>query len=79
MDFNGKYLNLMHINIRGLRRNIEELISMLEEKTIDYIQKKTFINEAFLKPEHKIIIPGYKIIRKDRSSGKGGGVAHSQR
>ena len=75
MDFNGKYLNLMHINIRGLRRNIEELIFMLEEKTIDI----AFINEAFLKPEHKIIIPGYKIIRKDHSSGKGGGVAHSQR
>ena len=28
-----------------------------------------------MKPEHKIIIPGYKIIRKDRSSGNGGGVA----
>ena len=60
----------MHINIRGLRRNIEELIFTLEEKTIDI----AFINEVFLKPEQKIIIPGYKIIRKDRSSGKGGGV-----
>ena len=70
MDINGKDLNLMHINIRGLRRNIEELIFTLEEKTIDI----AFINEVFLKPEHKIIIPGYKIIRKDRSSGKGGGV-----
>ena len=28
-----------------------------------------------MKPEHKIIIPGHKIIRKDHSSGKGGGVA----
>ena len=70
MDINGKDLNLMHINIRGLRRNIEELIFTLEEKTIDI----AFINEVFLKPEQKIIIPGYKIIRKDRSSGKGGGV-----
>ena len=33
------------------------------------------INKTFLKPEHKIIIPGYKIIRKDQSSGTGGGVA----
>ena len=28
-----------------------------------------------MKPEHKIIIPGYKIITKDHSSGTGGGVA----
>ena len=61
----------MHINIRGLRRNIEELIFTLEEKKIDTAS----INETFLKPEHKITIPGYKIIRKYRSSGKGGGVA----
>ena len=64
MDFNGKDLNLMHINIRGLRRSIENFF-------IDIAS----INETFLKPEHKIIIPGHKIIRKDRSSGKGGGVA----
>ena len=49
MDFNGKDLNLMHINIRGLRRNIEELILTLEEKKIDIAS----INETFLKPEHK--------------------------
>ena len=71
MDFNGKDFNLMHINIKGLRRNIEELIFTLEEKKIDIAS----INKTFLKPEHKIIIPGYKIIRKDRSSGTGGGVA----
>ena len=53
MDINGKDLNLMHINIRGLRRNIEELIFTLEEKKIDIAS----INETFLKPEHKIIIP----------------------
>ena len=61
----------MHVNLRGLRRNIEELIFTLEERKIDIAS----INEAFLKLKHKIIILGYKIIRKDRSSGKGGGVA----
>ena len=43
----------------------------MEEKKIDIAS----INETFLKPEHKITISGYKIIRKYRSSGKGGGVA----
>ena len=76
MDSNGKDLNLMHINIRGLRRNIEELIFTLEEKKIDVAS----INETFLKLKHKVTIPGYKIVRKDRSTGQGGGVSpNSQR
>ena len=66
MDFNGKDLNLMHVNIRGLRRNIEELIFTLEEKKIDIAS----INEMFLKPKHKITIPGYKIIRNNQSPGE---------
>ena len=70
MESNGKDLNLMHRNIRGLRRNIEELIFTLEEKKIDI----TSINKMFLISKHKITIPGYKIIRKDRSTGQGGGV-----
>ena len=71
MDSKWKDLNLMHINIRGLRRNIEELIFTLEEKKIDIAS----INETFLNSKHKVTIPGYKIIRKDRSTGQGGGVA----
>ena len=70
MDSNGEDLNLMHINFRGLRRNIEELIFTLEEKKIDI----AFIDETFLRSKHKITIPGYKIIRKDYSAGQGGGV-----
>ena len=60
----------MHVNIRGLKRNIEELVFTLEEKKIDIVS----INKTFLRPKHKITIPGYKIIRKDRSTGRGGGV-----
>ena len=71
MDSKGKDLNLMHVNIRGLRRNIEELIFTLEEKKVDIAS----INETFLRPKHKITIPGYKIIRKDHSTGQGGRVA----
>ena len=61
----------MHVNIRGLKRNIEELVFTLEEKKIDIAS----ISETFLRPKHKITIPGYKIIRKDRSTGRGGSVA----
>ena len=71
MDSNGRDLNLMHINIRGLRRNIKELIFTLEVKKIDIES----INETFLRSKHKITIPGYKIIRKDRSTGQEGDVA----
>ena len=71
MDSNGKDLNLMHMNIRALRRNIEELTFTLEEKKIDI----TSISERFLRSKHKITIPGYKIIRKDCCTGQGGGVA----
>ena len=70
-DSKGKDLNLMHVNIRGLRRNIEELIFTLDEKKNDIAS----INGMFLRPKHKITIPGYKIVRKDRSTGQRGGVA----
>ena len=50
---------------------MEELIFILDEKKIDIAS----INETFLKSKHKITIPGYKIIRKDCSTGQGRGVA----
>ena len=43
MDYKGKDLNLMHVNIRGLRRNIKELIFTLDEKEVDIAS----INETF--------------------------------
>ena len=69
MDSKMKDLNLMHINIRGLRRNMEELIFTLDEKKIDIAS----IKETFLRPKHNITIPRYKIIRKDRSTWRGCG------
>ena len=35
MDTKIKDLNLMHINIRGLRHNMEELIFTLDKKKTD--------------------------------------------
>ena len=69
MDIIVKDLNLMHINIRGLRRNSEEFVFTLNENKIDIAS----INKAFLRPRYKIKIPEYKIIRKGCSTGQGGG------
>ena len=61
----------MHLNIKGLRSKMEELQVTLKERNIDICS----VNETFLKPKIKVDIPGYHLIRKDRSTGKGGGVA----
>ena len=68
MDPKAKDLNLMHINIRGLRRKFEELIFALNVKKIDVVS----INETILRPKHKVTIPEYKPIKKDCSTSQGG-------
>ena len=61
----------MHASLRGLRQNMEELVFTVIEKKIDIAS----INKNFLRPKHKITIPGYKVIRKDRSTGQVGALA----
>lgn len=61
----------LHTNIRGIRGNKEELIQLLNEKNISAAS----INETFLTNKSRINIPGYNIIRKERQSRRGGGVA----
>ena len=69
MDPKAKDLSFMHINIRGLRQNFEELIFTLNEKNIDIAS----INETFLRRKHKLTNPGYQLIKKDDSTGQGWG------
>ncbi len=61
----------LHINIRGISGKKEELIQLLNEKNISAAS----INETFLTNKSRINIPGYNIIRKERQSRQGGGVA----
>ena len=68
---NKTNFNFMHLTIRGLRSKIEELQFTLKERNIDICS----LNETFLKSKIKVNIPGYHIVRKDYSTGKGGGVA----
>ena len=64
-------LKFMHLNMRGLHSKMEELQITLKERNIDICS----LNEAFLTPKIKLDIPGYHLIRKDRSTGNRGGVA----
>ena len=58
-------------NIRGLCSKMEELQLTIKERNIDIYS----LNETFLKSKIEVDIPGYHLVRKDRSIGKGGGVA----
>ena len=69
--FLKKDLKFMHLKIRGLHSKIEELQITLKERNVDICS----LNETFLKSKKKVDIPGYHLVRKDRSTGKGGGVA----
>ena len=54
-----------------IRANKQELIQLLKEKDISIAS----INETLLSKTSRIHIPGYNIIRKERQTGHGGGVA----
>ena len=62
--------NILPWNCQGIRRN-QELEVYLKENVIDVIA----LNEMFLSKKHNFKIPGYDIIRNNRSTGQGGGVA----
>ena len=56
--------------MNGLRARKTELIEHLKEHKPDFVT----LNETKVLPKHKVPIPGYESVRKDRSSA-GGGVA----
>ena len=67
------YIRITHINLNGLRNKLNELISILEYRKSDVLLvSDSRLNEAT--PDVYIEIPGYKILRKDRSFKKGGGL-----
>ena len=58
-------------NCQGIRPKCKELELYLKKNVIDVIS----LNEKFLNKKHNFKIPGYDSIRKDLSTGQGGGVA----
>ena len=63
--------NILFWNCQGIRPKCKELELYLKKNVIDVIS----LNEKFLNKKHNFKIPGYDSIRKDRSTGQGGGVA----
>ena len=63
--------NILFWNCQGIRPKLKQLELYLKENVIDVIA----LNETFLSKKHNFKIPGYDIIRNDRSTGQRGGVA----
>lgn len=65
-------LQIMHWNCQGITTisHSVELHIFMKELSIDIL----LLNETFLKPNHKFVLPGYDVYRKDRIT-HGGGVA----
>ncbi|XP_043929829.1 uncharacterized protein LOC122804195 [Protopterus annectens] len=67
-------LSIAHLNIRSICNKISQLHALLEIHNFDIL----CLTETWLKPAIKdieITPPGYSIVRLDRSTKKGGGVA----
>ena len=64
-------LNLMFWNCQGARPKRKELELYLKENEFDIVA----LNETFLTKKTNFKIHGYDMIKSDRSTGRGGGVA----
>ena len=66
-------IKIIHININGISNKRSELIHYLNEHNPQFMT----VNESKIRKQHKIKIPNYHIIRKDRENvrGLGGGAA----
>lgn len=64
-------LKLLNWNARSVARKEIELLHLLESRNTDLV----IITETHLKPAVKFRLPGYTVVRLDRTSASGGGVA----
>ena len=63
-----------HMNIRGLRGNISEVAFLLQQSRLDVLAvTETHLSESI--SDSEVVIDGYCILRLDRETRKGGGVA----
>ena len=68
-----KGLKILHLNVRSLLRNIDEIKLLLTNNVVHIFS----INESWLDesvPDTEIYIEGFRVVRKDRNR-NGGGVA----
>lgn len=67
---NNCQLSIICWNSQGIRNKIVEFLHFLNQNNIDI----ALISESWLKPEHTMLLPGYKTYRNDRIGRNGGGV-----
>lgn len=64
-------LSLMFWNAQGVKSKVEELEKFLKINSCDVV----CICETFLKEKHKLSFTNYICLRKDRTTGRLGGLA----
>lgn len=74
LSVNKRFLNIVHINAQSVPAHYSDLLSSFDSSVVDAI----LISETFLKPSlasKQYFIPGYRLLRNDRTGKGGGGVA----
>ena len=72
-DLNLKGLTIFHLNIRSLFYKLDQVKLMLMQANIDLMYiTETWLNDNI--SNHELAIQGYKLVRKDRSTKRGGGI-----
>lgn len=64
-------LNVLQWNVRSAPKNISDLIRLADKHRVDaFLLSETWLKSCFI-----FNLPGYNVFRKDRTQGRGGGVA----
>ena len=72
-DLNLKRLTVYHLNIRSLFHKLDQVKLMLMQANIDIMcVTETWLNNNI--SNHELAIQRYKLVRKDRSTKRGGGI-----
>ena len=72
-DLNLKGLTIFHLNIRSLLYKLDQVKLMLMQANIDIMCiTETWLNNNI--SNHELTIQGYKLVRKDRTTKRGGGI-----
>ena len=73
LDFKARGLSVLHLNVRSLLGKMDQLRLLCEHNGADIITlSETWLNKDI--DDSEIELPGYSIIRRDRSERTGGGV-----
>ena len=67
---NQKGIKIAHLNICSLYPKLDQLKLLLHDKILDILFiSETWLNDTF--SDSELLIPGYNLLRNDRSSGRG--------